>query len=1124
INIPKIIVNNLLIELILFIIFIVFFIIGFVIIYRQVALVKKGEFNNKDRLQCLIYGLIFSASVMVVIAMAFIFTVKTPEFWQGSSITPPDINPLTLLLPFSFCLGYISFYPLVDFLFIALSPESDEGLTPFHKFISKKIINITKSRVISISMAFLLYILFTIPPVLISLTGLPFLMIWISWLLVYPLMILTFYGSKGYIAGITNEFYHIPDIKRSLFLNFEDSKRGVKQFTSKPKPYIFLGLMLFVYVWAWISLFQTILFFFTGSLAISTMTSYFVFVTLLFGIIGYFTRFWGRKIKYRGIDIYFAAYLMAAIGINVLINFLIVNADKLTDTFDFWTFTANITPNFIMYAWAAIIEEICMISFTTYYFLSKNNEFTRNLKYSKITEYGRTFDAIPLFNLIKSSDPKLRNHAKDTLLMMYERIPLKPNLSLDDWKFKNSLLDGLSDSNPYVRETSYLIFKKLGKALPSVILPWILESIESPNYDKSISIARSLMDAADNLISQIPLSVIKNLISDSEWRMKLIGLKIIKRISQDKPGILKQFELESLINDPNSSIQVEVLNIISEFSLDISNEIILEKIHHKNKNIRAAAIINLKNVSFDQIDSNLINLIIPLMSDASSSVRASIFEVVSKIGNFKKHSIPISPIFDGLVDFDNNVRKNSVLALERYFSEEPTSVDIDMIINKIDTQNLESTDSILSLLSRLWESNPEKILTTFLIFIKFENSMLKERISDNIVSNYKKNPNLILDKLLRVKDESKYISKGIISKTITKISEKYPTDVIPKLIEYLRSDEKEVKLNILSSLEDLIEDYVDLFDLNVIATLLQDSDKEVTKSASQLISEISKIKPSALKPILAGIFKFISNQELSVRIVLTKTILEISKQLPDHISVPLIIEFLSDSDSFIRETSAKILGHVEKIHSLAAVDALINIGLIDEEWIVRDASVASLGKLLQYVEDKEIVIKKLVNLMDDEKSWVRRSSMNLLSSIQGISDSSIPFKKVSDNLTNNDSKVRVGAANLLKIYNIEDIEKIFSNILLLLGDESDDVRATTVDVMVAIIQKRGLAKLLSNLLKNLSDESTIETQQSIARILGRTVRYEDETIKKRVTSLLKIRCEMSQDPIICEVLTRLKES
>ena len=1117
--------NNLLIELILFIIFIVFFIIGFIIIYRQVALVKKGEFNTKDRLQCLIYALIFSTAVMIVIAMAFIFAVNTPEFWQGSLVTPPDVNPLSLLIPFAFCLGYISVYPLIDFLFIALSSESDEGLTPFHKFIGNKIINRSKSKIISVIMAILLYLLFIIPPLLLSLVGLPFFMIWISWLLAYPLMILTFYGSKGYIAGISNEYYHIPEIKRSLFLNFEDSKRGMKQFSSNPKPYILLGLMLFVFVWAWISMFQTIIFFFSGSLAISTMTSYFVFVTLLFGIIGYFTRFWGRKIKYRGIDIYFAAYLMAAIGMNVLVNFLIVNPDKLKETFNYWPLTINITPNSILFAWAAVIEEVCMLIFTSYYFLSKTNEFTRNLKYSKITEYGQAFDAIPLFNLIKSSDSTLRSHAKNTLLMMYERIPLKSELSLNDWKFKIPLLDGLCDANPNSRDISYKILIKLEKDAPDVVLPWIIENLESPNYDKSIPIAKSLLDADDNFIKKIPINILNNLISDSEWRMKLIGIKIIKRLSYIERELIQNLDLMKLLNDPNNIVQVEILNLLSESSLDIPIEVYLKKINNNNKDIRAAAIRNIKNINFKQLDSNLINKIIPMMSDANSSVRASIFEVISKIGNFKKLSIPISPIFEGLVDSDDNVRNFSVLALEKYYNEEPNSVDIDKIINIIDSQNLQSLISVLSLLSKLWECNPEKILTTFLIFIEFNDSELKERISNNIVDNFKKNPSLILDKLLRVKDESKYISKGIISKTIIKISKEYPNDVIPKLIEYLSSGDKEVKLNIISSLEGLIEDYIDLINLNSIFILFRDdSDNDIKKGASQLISEISRIKPLALKPVLAEVLQLLPDQDLSVRIVLTKSMLEISKHLPDMIPIPLIIKFLSDSDSFIREISVKILGYIGRKRPLVTAEALINKGLADDEWIVRDAAVESLGKIFQYVENKEIVIEKLVDLLDDNKSWVRRSSMNLLSSIKGISASLIPFKKVTENLSNGDSKVREGAANLLKIYSLDNIDQIFNNILSLLGDESEDVRSTTIDVMVEIIQNVGISKMLSKLLKNLSDESTIETQQSIAIILGRSVRYEDEKIKKRVISLLKIRCDMSQDPTICEVLMKLRES
>ena len=80
-----------------------------------------------------------------------------------------------------------------------------------------------------------------------------------------------------------------------------------------------------------------------------------------------------------------------------------------------------------------------------------------------------------------------------------------------------------------------------------------------------------------------------------------------------------------------------------------------------------------------------------------------------------------------------------------------------------------------------------------------------------------------------------------------------------------------------------------------------------------------------------------------------------------------------------------------------------------------------------------------------------------------------------------------------------------------------------INSMVSIVQEKGLAYILSKLLKNLSDEGSITSQQSIAIILGRTARYEDDKIKKRIIALLKIRCEVSQDPIICETLNKLKE-
>lgn len=1112
-------------EIILLIIFFVFFIIGFIIIYKQVALVKKGEFNVKDRFQCLIYGFIFSLAVSVVLAMAFIFAVETPEFWQGTSIIPEKINSLALLLPFTLSLGYISFYPLIDFIFIALSPETDEGLTPFHKFIGHNLINRTNNKKISVLMALLLYSIFIIPPILFSFIGVPLLLMWISWMLVYPLMILTFYGSKGYIAGITNEYYHIPDIKRSLFLGFESSKRSFTQFITNPRPFIVLGLMVFVFVWAWISMFQTIIFFFSGTLAISTMTSYFVFVTLLFGIIGYFTRFWGRKVKYRGIDIYFAAYLMATIGINVLVNFIIVNADKLSDTFNSWALTFNLTSNYILFAWPAVIEEIFLIIFTSYYFLSRKSDFTRNLKYSKITEYGQTFDPIPLFNLLLNKDPTIQKHAKNTLMMMYERIPKKTDLSLNDWKFKDLLIDGLCSSNPKLQSICKKILKKLLKDCPDKVFPWIENALKSPNYDKIYSSLVLLYEADISLLEELPIKYIINLIEDPEWRIRLYSLKILSKLIKKNENLIQKFNITKLLVDPSTQVQVEVLNTLSYTSLKLSPELFFKNLNNINKDVRAATIRNIKNVPLEKLDSKFIEKIVPLMKAPASAIRASIFEALSKIGQFKKHSIPIDPFIEGLSDPNDDVRNSASKAIETCFKESPNMIKLPSIIGKIDSNDLESAITILSLLGKLWNSDPEKILTTLLIYIKFENSTLKETISDIIVNKYESHSDLIYKKLIETKDDVKFVSKGIVSKTLIKLGIKFPDLIIPKLLNSLLSPNSDIVVNSIASLDGLVEKFPQKINLEpVISILNQPIDLNVKKEVSQLVAKTSKVAPKIVKPVIPELINSLYNQDMSVVNILLKSILEFVKNEPESIHAKALTALLDSRDSFIRETATKILGYIGKQDSTFTANLLTNKALNDDDWIVRNAAVLSLGNILKFIENQESVIAHLIPLLDDENNWVKKSTMNLISTLNNIKPSQIPLEKISKNITNQDSKIREGCAQLLKIHIENETEKTFENYIILLGDETKEVRTTTIDVFVGIIQKVGISKVISKLLKNLSDEVSIETQQSIAIILGRTLRYGDESIKKRAISLLKIRCEVSQDPIICENLTKLRES
>ncbi|GAH51185.1 unnamed protein product, partial [marine sediment metagenome] len=194
--------------------------------------------------------------------------------------------------------------------------------------------------------------------------------------------------------------------------------------------------------------------------------------------------------------------------------------------------------------------------------------------------------------------------------------------------------------------------------------------------------------------------------------------------------------------------------------------------------------------------------------------------------------------------------------------------------------------------------------------------------------NNEKNPTLVLDRLIRTKDESKFISKGVISRTITKIAKQFPKEIIPRLINHLGSDDKDIKLNVIASLDGLIEDYMDKIDIKSIISLIRsENDKKIKKEASQLILKISKINPLALQPVMTDLLQSITEQDLSIRIILTKSMLEISKQLPDLIPVRLTINLLSDEDSFIRETSVKILGYIGQKLSFATAEALMYISL-----------------------------------------------------------------------------------------------------------------------------------------------------------------------------------------------------
>ncbi|TFF98307.1 MAG: hypothetical protein EU547_01880 [Promethearchaeota archaeon] len=1124
-------------ETVLIIIFFIVLIIGAYIIYRQVALVKKEELIWMDYAKCLFYGIIFSSAVMIVIVMAFIFAINSPDLWEYSTIKPQStINPIVLFIPMIICLFYITIYPLIDFIYLAISSGSKKGLTIFHKVLGEKIINRFDSKLISILISIGFYLtIFIIPPLLLTLLGIPLILIWSTWLLVYPLMILTYYGSKGYIAGITNAYVHLPDPSRSLFLPFEDTEKTLKEFIDDPFSRIIIGLMLFVFVWQWISAFQTLFLIISGSMAISPYSySGMVFITLLFGVIGYFTRFWGRKIQYRAIDVYFAAYLMAGVGINVFVNFLIVNISKLTGTLNTWTLTAPISETFLYFAFPAVIEEITLILFTSYYFLVRSSTFNINFFESKIAECGQTFDPIPLFNFIKSDKSDLRNQAEKNLVNMYERIPLKAEIDLNKVKYKHPLIDGLSDPNPNARKISYKILTQLAQNAPNMVYSWITEEISSPNYEKAVNFIRSLLESNISLIKRIPIERLIKLLNDSDWRVKSLILKLFSRLIEDNKEVIELLDIKSLLKEPDHNIQAETLNILSKSSYIISFDLLLKKLNHSNDKVRANAIKNIKNLQEIEKKKDLISKIPIFIEDPSNLIRTAALELLASVDDFKQYTIPMEPILNALNSTDDKLRDAAISALQRYNEENPKAIEVESILKRIDKTNTHILIDILNLIGdfwnkkiRFWNKNPEKILDVLLKFIKFDNNEVREEISNIILKKYPLNQDIIFDRLIHIPDISTFVTKGIISRTLIKIVEKYPEDIIPRLNKFEDFEDDEAKINALSALEGCIENHPELVNIESLMSTLQKTNNENIKNeASKVLIKIAKRNPKAIKPVIPKIMNLFEGQKTSIKITLVKALIEIAEETPEAININLIENLLDEDDAIIRETATKILGYLGSVSEIDRVifDILFKNALKDEDWIVREAAITSLNRLVPEIENKTFIIEKLVSMLNKEESWVQSSILNLLSEIKEIPTSQISLTKIQKLISKGDHKVKQSIAKFLGNYSIENPDDIFDTALILLDDPSKDVQDKMINSLISIIHENGLKNLLPRLLEHLSDEYSIRVNRSIARILGRTVKYAEKEIKKRVISVLEIRCEMSQDPEICRVLHDLEEN
>ncbi|MHA1732324.1 MAG: HEAT repeat domain-containing protein, partial [Promethearchaeota archaeon] len=546
---------------------------GYFLCAAQLKIIRKEVWNWGDRLKCGFFGFFFAAGISVIVGMGVIFASGDPELNTTGEpqVTLSVYMPLVMFI----ILGYLLVYPLVDFLFLANS-EKAEGLTPFQLFLERKAIDRVKKPA-SYLVAVGLYVgLVLLPPFFLQLfLGKNAFIIWLSWGILIPIALIAYYGAMGFISGYYNVWNHLPNMGRSLF---EPPDRMMQDFKDGAVFRILFGIMTFVYVWTWVSLFQTIGIMLGGGPLVNTAgAAASVFMVLLFGIVGYFSRFWGRKVKFRTRDVLFAAYIIAAVGVNVMINFIILNQNPLYATFAGSSVTrplvsgatepwGSVNPNPTLdYTWlvpAAIIEETVLVIVITYHFVHKNDPFLTNTSLSLITTSRQIFDPIPLFNFVRSRDERIQAAAHSAIVEVYSRLPNRKDQDFTKPKFINPLMDGVCDPNPKVFAAAMEGLRELVKSAGKEALPIILEALASPNIDKKYPVATTLLESNDEVVGAIPKKNVLQLLHDKEWRLRQVATKIISRRLDVSPGFVSASQLIELIDDPDFGVQGEILKTL----------------------------------------------------------------------------------------------------------------------------------------------------------------------------------------------------------------------------------------------------------------------------------------------------------------------------------------------------------------------------------------------------------------------------------------------------------------------------------------------------------------------------------------------------------------------------------
>ncbi|HME55277.1 MAG TPA: hypothetical protein VKM55_23920 [Candidatus Lokiarchaeia archaeon] len=1057
-----------------YIIMIPVFIVGFNLARRGLVKINKIQeqsFRTVDWIAAIVFGAMFT--IVIVFCINLVIDFVTPALPSETLFIQPVGKYLLWM-----ALGILLVYPFAEMLYLARPTTGVD--TGFHRFIEAHVVNKLHGNAAYIASAVILVLIYVIPIILVALaTRVTLVQAGFLWIVIVPLIYLNYFAAAGTASNLIKTSYTV----------FVPGKKypGIDKFqnpVSKLMNLIKFGIAVVPLIIAIVGLYTSFTGVFQGTKQKTETSAYLSLITTVaFGVLGFFTRFWKKKSKTRIIDFVFAGYIMIAIMMNILINFMSINATQVLDLFNvtnplfggILTQVEQLLQQSIYTLPIITLQNFITVGYTLVMLFRKNSEFQANLRlnavvnaYEKSSEKqlarlkkldallqkasGKNIKKEPASKAPKQKEPnyltilksivlapgydkygvdvneQVREKARQYIAMIAQENPAKPELikNIIAYLQAHAFQKGWSQKHAFLSPQAFAALGEIGKLDSGMVIETLAIGLTGADEMKRRYIlnALGLLGAEKGALKQIlSKQEVKKALNDASFDVKNAAVQSIMDLGMAAKDVLPVLDaLQLLIDESISTEQVRSEYLIEALLLP------LFKLSARQP----------MAIDFDKILSFLSYQPTFAEQDTIDYILLLTIRIIAYLALYNPDKVPV----DQLVGFANDkrdfIRCVAINALGNFIlkSDAPGMQDIISLLVK---KSLE--DKELEVREMCNQAIAEYIISAG---------------NDSEVVNIDGNPcNLLECYIVRLGDERTFIAENA-SDALKTLARQYSLDIHKVIEQKLANNDESIIRNcvyVLGTLNDLVKKNVDL---TLLYERLGDTSNDTRCEILKTLGHLGLSRPDVDATKVASYLTY--EQDADVRFNAAFALGKIGTLQP-VLATHFLIEHLHKLDLTKRNLETELifeaLGIIGHAHPLDDIIEELEIGLIgDTNPFIKDCIAKALYNVGDGLIDAEIRKKK--GLQDNKESSSRKMTyhpgnviMILLNALQlkGIPDSVVEI--ISDEIQDllpyflviDDSKLNFDHLDTLKQFLVQSYNSNVSHGIIEAIDRINSLKA-----------------------------------------------------------------------------------